>query len=192
MDYKLVASNIFGSVTSSVGHLSVVLPDFVTGVESFEDGWSGWTVDNGVWERGVPTYGPPTNALGLRAHEGSNCVATALGDNYPDSTLDTRLESPGLMCRRRDITRDCGSGTTIISDSSDNGSVQIRVVGSNTWETLASYGNYSGYSWVYPSLDLSAYAGKQVQLGFLLHVVRTAVPTLTTTRLAGTSTRLVL
>ena len=55
--------------------------------------------------------------------------------------------------------------------SGDNGSVQIRVVGSNTWETLETYDNYSGYSWVYPSLDLSAYAGKQVQLGFLLHVV---------------------
>ena len=45
--YKLVASNIFGSVTSSVGYLSVVLPGFVTGVDDFEEGGCGWTSDNG-------------------------------------------------------------------------------------------------------------------------------------------------
>ena len=161
-------------------------------MDSNPEFWSRWESSQGIWEVGVPTYGPPTNALGLRAHDGSNCVATTLGDNYPDSTLDTRLESPMFDVPTAGYNPRLRFWHYYHFYSGDNGSVQIRVVGSNTWETLETYDNYSGYSWVYPSLDLSAYAGKQVQLGFLLHVVRTAFPTLMTTRRAGTSIRLVL
>ncbi|MCX6887772.1 MAG: hypothetical protein NTX27_22360 [Verrucomicrobia bacterium] len=75
-DYSVIASNMFGSVTSTVAHLSVVLPGFLAGIESFETGWSGWFTDNtSVWEAGVPTSGP--NA----AHSGNKCLATVLGGN---------------------------------------------------------------------------------------------------------------
>src|SRR5690349_8801300 len=43
-----------------------------------------WYADNGYWEIGVPTYGPPTNSLGWRAHQGTNCAGTVLNGNYTD------------------------------------------------------------------------------------------------------------
>jgi RHS repeat-associated protein len=126
--------------------------------------WSRWESSQGVWEVGVPTSGPGS------AHAGSNCVATVLGGNYPRSTLDTRLESPRFAVPAAGDNPRLRFWHYYNFGSSDGGVVQIRVVGSNTWDTLASYSSYSGYSWVRPSLDLSAYAGREVQLGFLMQI----------------------
>ena len=89
-DYALVASNVFGSTTSSVAHLSVTLPLFLTGVEGFESGWDGWYPESGVWEVGIPTSGPGSG------HSGSNVLATVLGGNYP-RYADSRAISPVFM-----------------------------------------------------------------------------------------------
>jgi bacillopeptidase F (M6 metalloprotease family) len=63
--------------------------------ESFEAGLGDWSVDAGTWEVGKPTSGPATNALGFRAHSGTNCAATVLAGNY-GWNVDTRLISAPL------------------------------------------------------------------------------------------------
>ena len=74
-------------VTGSIAPLVADVP------ESFEGGLGDWYVDAGVWEVGVPTYGPLPNALGWRAHGGTNCAGTVLGNTYRDNS-DSRLISP--------------------------------------------------------------------------------------------------
>ena len=44
---------------------------------NFEFGIGDWSADNGLWEVGIPTVGPDSNA-----HSGQNCVGTLLGGNY--------------------------------------------------------------------------------------------------------------
>ncbi len=52
----------------------------------FEDGWTSWSADNGVWQIGTPTAGPGG------CIEGSQCAGTVLDGNYPPDT-DSRLIS---------------------------------------------------------------------------------------------------
>src|SRR6185295_14910100 len=52
-----------------------------------------WFADNGTWEIGIPTYGPPPNSSGKRAFGGSKCAATVLAGNYATGA-DSRLISP--------------------------------------------------------------------------------------------------
>ena len=39
-------------------------------------------------------------------------------------------------------------------------------MGTNDWQTLATFSGYSGGAWGYPWIDLSPYASQKVQLGF--------------------------
>ena len=65
-------------------------------IEGFENSWDGWEADNGVWEIGVPTSGPPANAQGNRAHEGTAVLATILSGNYTDNR-SSRVMSPAFV-----------------------------------------------------------------------------------------------
>ncbi len=64
--------------------------------ESFESVTNDWAVDFGTWEIGRPTTGPAANAVGLRAHSGTNCAATVLAGNYANN-VDSRLISPPFV-----------------------------------------------------------------------------------------------
>ncbi|MCJ7603869.1 MAG: choice-of-anchor J domain-containing protein, partial [Desulfobulbaceae bacterium] len=55
----------------------------------FECGWDDWYTDNGVWEVGVPTYGPSV------CYSGEQCAGTILSGKYP-TTTDSRLISPSF------------------------------------------------------------------------------------------------
>src|ERR1035441_872879 len=57
---------------------------------SAQDNWSN---AGASWQIGVPTYGPPTNSLGWRAHQGTNCAATILNGNYTDDRQDLLIRS---------------------------------------------------------------------------------------------------
>ncbi|MCB1853065.1 MAG: choice-of-anchor J domain-containing protein, partial [Gammaproteobacteria bacterium] len=146
--------------------------------ESFEVYGSGWSVDNGVWEVGVPTSGPAS------AHSGSSVAATVLDGDYPAQT-DSRLISPVLALPT------LGSAEEGIElrfwhwfdydggDQRDKGYVQVSVWdGSNwgAWTTLATpvdahegaanaYRTYNS-GWSRGAVDLTAYAGQQVRLAF--------------------------
>jgi len=136
--------------------------------EGFEGGIGDWYAENGTWQVGTPTKsdGPLTNALGFRAHSGSNCAVTVLNADYPYS-VSSRLVSPGFAVpSANQYPRLRFWHWFSTQDGPDYGQVQIRV-GTNPWQALS--GQYTGLcgGWTEPSLDLTAYAGQTVQLGFL-------------------------
>src|SRR3569623_477796 len=64
---------------------------FTNAVESFENGMTGWTIENaGVWAVGKPTVGPKN------AFDGTKCLGTGMTRNAPDSQ-SSRLISPVFL-----------------------------------------------------------------------------------------------
>ena len=138
--------------------------------EDFESGWGFWEVSNGVWEIGAATGGPSS------CHGGGQCAGTVLAGNY-DAYTDSRLLSP--LIPNIDLPA-VAAGEEIwlrfwnwFSYSSyDSGQVQISVydAGSGTWGAWESLGtavvDTSG-AWSLKGVDLTAYAGEQVRIGFL-------------------------
>ncbi len=125
----------------------------------FEYGWNGWWANNGVWDVGTPTAGPP------ECHSPTDCAATNLSGNYPDGS-NTSLISPHIAL------------PTISGDekirlqfwhwfnlSDDQGYVEIKEVGGE-WQTL--HGPFDGTSsaWTQVYVDLSDYAGLTVDVAF--------------------------
>ncbi|MFO1501925.1 MAG: hypothetical protein U1G07_26710 [Verrucomicrobiota bacterium] len=137
-----------------------VEPLIVNQVESFEGAgfWSNWSTDRGTWEWGVPTSGP-----GL-SHDGTNVIATVLAGDYGENT-SSLLVSPPVTVPAADQHPRLRFWHWYNFNCGDRGQVQVRV-GSNDWQTLATYDGYSGGIWTYAALDLSPYAGKTLQLGF--------------------------
>lgn len=126
-----------------------------------------WSTDNGVWEIGDPIDTAPT-----QCHSGVRCAGTVLNGNYPQNT-QSRLISLSLQLP----VLESGEELQLrfwhwFSFSADDvGYVQISVETSpgvwGAWTSLASYRLNSGV-WTRPLVDLSAYAGKKVHVGFLL------------------------
>lgn len=128
--------------------------------EDFELGVGDWCADNGLWEVGIDTVGPPG------AHSGQNVAGIFLNHNYP-SGANTRLISPGITL------------PTIVSDekillkfwqwyriSDDNGRVQISVNGGN-WQTISDpVFDGTNHVWTQYVADLSAYADSTIRIGF--------------------------
>ena len=134
---------------------------------------SRWT-NNGVWHIGSPTAGPAVNANGFRTYSGTNCAST---QNYPYSQ-DARL-----VCTNYNGTNWLVIPAANLSPrlrfwqwfnyqvaygvSNALGYVEINT-GTNNWQKISSTyeGVTSGGVWSRPSLDLSPYAGKNVQIAF--------------------------
>ena len=135
--------------------------------ENFEspDFWDLWYTDNGVWEVGVPTGAP------AERHDGSQVAGTIIDGNYCDAYFgrDSRLISawaqipavPNPRLRFR-------HWFNFYWD--DYGQVQVREAGGE-WETLATYPQvlWTCGRWERASLNLSKYAGKELQIAFLFH-----------------------
>jgi hypothetical protein len=142
--------------------------------ENFELGQGSWVIDNGVWQVGTPTYGPGN------CHSGTKCAGTVLNGNYPDWT-DSRLISPSIVLP----AMNAGTGEELRLrfwqwfslwsrsewDEYDYGIVQIQQeMSPGVWSGWINIGSVSVSSgaWTYANLDISAYAGKKVRIGFLL------------------------
>ena len=134
-------------------------------LEGFESGWGSWYADNGVWQIGTPTVGP------MGCYSGTQCATTGLNGNYPGET-DSRLISPSI-----DLPSVTGAEELHLRfwqwfsyAAADSGQVQILVWDSvsGTWGSWANEGtavvNTSG--WSLKDVDLTAYAGKRVRIGF--------------------------
>jgi hypothetical protein len=131
---------------------------------------SRWTT-NSVWKIGAPTAGP------AKPHSGTRCAATGLTANAP-ANADARL-----IC-----TNYNGASTLTIPDADQyprlrywqwfnfvnaQGYVEIREEGSTNWQVISatnfssgSTADYSSGVWSRPSIDLSAFAGANVQIAF--------------------------
>jgi len=136
---------------------------------------SRWTT-NSTWKIGSPTTGPATNALGYRAYSGSNCVTTGLTGNAPANAGSL------LIC-----TNYNGTNTLAIPAASQfprlrfeqwfdfvnaGGCVEIQEFGSTNWQAITATNLSAGGTtstsgvWSRPSIDLRAFAGQNVQIGF--------------------------
>jgi hypothetical protein len=124
-------------------------------------------VEDGNWEIGVPTSGPPTNEQGQRAHGGTNAAATVLNGNYAEDTVG-RLISPPFVVPSADQLPRLRFWEWWSIGAHDWAQVQIKA-GTNDWQALSDpiYYDSSGY-WTRAWLDLTSYAGQKVQLGFYL------------------------
>lgn len=144
--------------------------------EDFENGWGLWGADNGVWEIGIPSNNPIT-------HPGQNytgMAATILDGLYPDRT-DSRLESRSFILPAIDMNQEIklrffhwfslGGCRFLSSVFEDHGKVQvaeeISIGNWGPWTTVKTYNNSSG-TWSRAIIDLSAYHGKKIKIGFLL------------------------
>jgi RHS repeat-associated protein len=136
--------------------------------ESFELGMGDWSVNAGTWEAGKPTSGPPTNSAGLRAHSGTNCMATALSGTY-GYNVDTRLISPAITIPSSGPASfrfwqwyDFINAQGFVEIKTNNGPWQSI---SRTNLSFATAAVMSG-GWINTAIDVSAYAGQTVQMAF--------------------------
>jgi hypothetical protein len=159
--YYVSAGWYIDDVSVSVVQVGDSLP-----YDGFEGGLGNWWASNGTWQVGSPTSGPGG------CHEGTQCAATALAGNYPNTNTD--LVSPSLTLPA------IGVGQTIqlrfwhwfSFASSDRGIVYIQEQTSpGVWGeavSLDTYGATSG-AWTRPMVPLSAYAEKRVRILFQLN-----------------------
>ncbi len=134
--------------------------------DSFDAGryapdWEGWSASSGLWEIGEPSYGTGVPASGRR------CAGTNLDGNYAE-TGNSRLISPPM-----ELPADPVGGELYLSfmqyrNLADDGDVAYVEVWSaeGGWEQVSSnYVRYSGL-WYESIIDLSAYAGRVVNVAF--------------------------
>ncbi|MCB1131653.1 MAG: hypothetical protein KDN05_11020, partial [Verrucomicrobiae bacterium] len=139
--------------------------DVLNNPETFEGDNGDWQLDvGGIWQIGRPFSGPGG------ARSGSNLAATNLSGNYPANST-ARLESPSFLVGDPGANRlitvrfwhwyDYGAG--------DGGSLAISTLDRDIWSEWVPLLNVSGSSsgWKQAILDLGAYRGKTVRLGFL-------------------------
>lgn len=145
------------------------LPSWPVGmVENFETNTvpDRWVADFGIWQIGKPTSGPATNVLGLRAHSGTNCLATVLAGDYPEDRA-SRITGPAFTVPSADQNPRLRFWHWWSFNNNDWGQVQISTNNGASWEALSpAYWTTSAELWTRPLLDLSAYAGKTVRIGF--------------------------
>ncbi|HXJ59716.1 MAG TPA: choice-of-anchor J domain-containing protein, partial [Verrucomicrobiae bacterium] len=129
--------------------------------EDFELGISEWSSDQGTWEVGPPTSGPG------QAHSGVNAAGTVLAGNYAE-VISSRLISPAFVVPQ--VNARCRFWHWYSFGGGDSGTLQIRE-GTNEWATLDTFSGSSGGWFNNPPIDLTAFAGKAVQLGFLFTAI---------------------
>ena len=133
--------------------------------ETFDSSTGDWFADaGGLWQVGRPTSGPGS------ARSGNNVAATNLSGNYPANS-SARFTSPGFLIG------DPGPGRLVTFNFwhwyrygiGDEGVVQISVDDGGVWSQWVNLMTVSGQgpSWQQAIIDLSAYRGKTVRIGFL-------------------------
>jgi hypothetical protein len=163
--------NIFGPEVGPGWYIDEVQlvtgPQMFPNPDGFEGGWGDWHAEGGSWEVGTPTGG---GGPGL-AHSGSQSMGTVLGGNYSDGFGSVgsnfgRLVSPSFVVPPARTNPRLRFWHWFDFNSLDSGEVQIKV-DRDEWETLATFTSTSSQVWSRPSLDLTAFAGREVRFGFL-------------------------
>jgi hypothetical protein len=139
--------------------------DLVTQPEGFEAGIGQWYADRGQWQAGTPKNGPG------KARSGNNCLGTILAPYYAangtyTALADSRFISPPfpVACAQANPRLRFWHWYSI--GGGDEGSVEIREVGS-AWQKVGDgFKGNSGSVWTTGFLDLAPFAGKTVQLAF--------------------------
>jgi RHS repeat-associated protein len=141
-------------------------PEIFNNPESFEVGWGDWFSDGALWQIRRPGNGP------VNAHTGTNAACGNIGGNYP-AGVSSRLISPILSVPA------LGPESVLLLrfwqwyqyGAGDTGAVQVtrwNGLGWEEWSTLLlAATNGTSTNWQQVFLDLSAYQGQKVRLGFL-------------------------
>ncbi len=135
--------------------------------EDFESGQVGtiWRADNGIWEIGAPGKAPGGAFNGVQA------VATGLNADYPEGP-DSILVGPPV-----DLPAIADGQELLLRywqwfsySAADQGNALMQVYDAKAadwgaWQTLKTITGYVP-EWHHERLDLSAYAGQRIRLGF--------------------------
>ncbi len=159
--FKDESGNVSGVASDAIKKTPYVFFD------DFEDGMGSWWASNGVWEVGEATSGPG------KCHSGTECSATILAGSYPD-WVDSTFVSPSVVLP--EITPGAEIHLRFWHWFSINGYDKLSVyIQEETapgewggWTALKNFSRNSGGVWTYPLIDLSAYAGKKIRIGFVL------------------------
>ncbi|MEC4685650.1 MAG: Ig-like domain-containing protein [Nitrospirota bacterium] len=162
--FKDESGNVSGVASDAIRKIAAEKYVFF---DDFEDGIGLWWASNGIWEVGVPTSGPG------EAHSNSTLAGTVLDGNYPDN-VNSALVSPSIelpaIATGEEIHLRFWQWFSI--GGYDNASIQVSEETApgvwSGWTTLTTYSGNSGGVWSYPFVDLSAYAGEKVRIGFAL------------------------
>jgi hypothetical protein len=147
---------------------AIYADDAVLFSEGFEVDTGAWVADLGIWQIGVPTNpnGPAPNAQGNRTHQGTGVLATGLANNYTDDR-HSRMVSTAFVVPAVDQNPRLRFWHWWNFKSNDWGRVQISSDNGVTWKDLSTqYTADSSGQWTRATLDLNAYAGKTVRIGF--------------------------
>jgi bacillopeptidase F (M6 metalloprotease family) len=131
----------------------------------FDQGMGDWAAHNGAWEVGAPTSGPGA------AHSGSSVAGTVLAGDYPNTTsslVSPTIELPAIGTEQEIHLR---FWQWFSFGNYDEGNVQVsRQAAPGVWSDWTVLATYSGSSGVWSNalVDLSAYAGGKVRIGFQL------------------------
>ena len=148
-------------------NISARVCDAITFGNDWESGIGNWSADNGLWQVGTPTTVGPASCF-----SGTQCAGTVLDGNYPPTT-DSRLISASVILPTVAGTDELhlrfqqwfGMG------GNDAGFVQVSVFDPLTsswgpWTTEGTAITDSSGGWSLKDVDLTAYAGATIRVGF--------------------------
>jgi bacillopeptidase F (M6 metalloprotease family) len=134
--------------------------------ETWEKGLGNWNCESGTWEVGIPSSGPGG------AYKGLNCAATVLSGNYSDH-VESRLISPVFTVPAAGENPKLRFWHWFNIGAYDYGIVQVKLKGQSTWiDVSQQYINTGSGVWTRPVIDLSSFAGQEIQVAF--HFVSTS------------------
>ncbi len=131
--------------------------------EGWETGLGDWNPENGTWEIGIPKAGVGPG----KAFNGENCAATVLNGDY-DDYVDSRLTSPKILVPAASQNPRFRFWHWYNFSAKDYGKIQIKRE-NGIWEDVSLSYTESSSVWTYPSINLSAYAGTNINIAFYFH-----------------------
>ena len=149
--FPLLIGILFSLVSAQIVHFS----------EDFENSTNNWTVSGGGWEFGTPTL---TNLLPLA--DGTRCAGTVLNGSY-SSSINYILTSPSVKLPNSPLIRLSFYNWYELESSYDYIYLEIQVNNSSNWIQLFS-SSATSTIWSQRTVDLSQYAGSDVQIRFRL------------------------
>lgn len=116
-----------------------------------------WFAENGVWQEGAISG----------THSSPNGAATVIGGNYPETANSRFIRFTTFVVPAGEDNPRLRFWHWYSFSTSDRGFVEVMVAGTGTWERVSVDYTSTG-SGVYssPLIDLSAYAGKRIQIAF--------------------------
>ena len=141
-------------------------PYVLSNPEDFESGFDDWFADEGSWEVGTPTSGPPGS------YGGQNCAGTNLEGNYQEPA-EGRLVSPLFIVPSASQNPAIRFWHWYSFASGDYGVLQVSTDGGASWAPISSqFLNTSSGTWTLFYAPLSDYENMKVQIAFYFYSVQ--------------------